>query len=189
LLNVDASVKDTGGEILVGQDFNVNPMSSIIGVKAGDELHILESLEIQTSNTEEMAQEIKRRYPGRRVIMCPDPSANQRRTSAAAGVTDITILQKHGFWVDVAPSAILIVDRVNAVQTMLKDAAGRRRLKIHPRALSLIKALDGQTYKEGTSIPDKGLGLDHPVDALGYLVWQRFNLLVNRATVIREVLI
>jgi hypothetical protein len=47
--------------------------------------------------------------------------------------------------------------------------------------------LDGQTYKEGTSIPDKTLGLDHPVDALGYLVWQRFNLLVSRATVTREV--
>jgi hypothetical protein len=81
----------------------------------------------------------------------------------------------------------LIVDRVNAVQAMLKDATGRRRLRVHPRALALIKALDGQTYKEGTSIPDKTLGLDHPVDALGYLVWQRFNLLVSRATVTREV--
>jgi hypothetical protein len=48
LLNVDASIKDTGGEILIGQDFNVNPMCSIIGVKAGDELHILDALEIQT---------------------------------------------------------------------------------------------------------------------------------------------
>jgi hypothetical protein len=187
--NVDASVKDTGGELLVGQDFNVNPMSSVIGVKVLDELHIIDSLQIQTSNTEEMAQEIKRRYPGRRIVMCPDPSANQRRTSAAAGVTDITILQKHGFWVDVSPHAILIPDRVNAVQAMLKDATGRRRLKIHPDAMPLIRALDGQTYKKDTSIPDKSLGLDHPVDALGYLVWQRFNLLVNRATVIREVLI
>jgi hypothetical protein len=64
---------------------------------------------------------------------------------------------------------------------MLKDATGRRRLIVHPRALALIKALDGQTYKPDTSIPDKSLGLDHPVDALGYLVWQRFNLLTQKA--------
>jgi hypothetical protein len=187
LLNVDASIRDTGAEILIGQDFNVNPMCSVIGVKAGDELHIIDALEIPTSNTEETSTELRRRYPGRKIIICPDPSGNARKTSAAAGQTDFTILQRAGFWVDAPHQAPLIVDRVNAVQAMLKDATGRRRLKVHPRALALIKALDGQTYKEGTSIPDKTLGLDHPVDALGYLVWQRFNLLVSRATVTREV--
>jgi hypothetical protein len=189
LLNVDASIKDTGGEILIGQDFNVNPMCSIIGVKAGDELHILDALEIQTSNTEEAAAELKRRYPNRKVIVCPDPSGNARKTSAAAGQTDFTILQRSGFVVDAPHQAPLVVDRVNAVQAMLKDANGRRRLKVHPRALSLIKALDGQTYKKDTSIPDKTLGLDHPVDALGYLVWQRFNLLVSRSRTTRDFLI
>jgi hypothetical protein len=49
--------------------------------------------------------------------------------------------------------------------------------------------LDGQTYKKDTSIPDKTLGLDHPVDALGYLVWQRFNLLVSRSRTTRDFLI
>ena len=47
-------------------------------------------------------------------------------------------------------------------------------------------SLAGLTYKEGTSIPDKKSGLDHMADALGYLVWQRFNLLATqRATVHR----
>jgi hypothetical protein len=179
--NTDASLKDLGAEILVGMDFNVNPMSAVVGVRAGDELHVLESIEVQTSNTEEMAAELKRKYPNRRFIVCPDPSANQRRTSAAAGVTDITILQKAGFLVDASPSAIGIQDRINSVQTMLSDATGRRRLKVHPNCKPLIKALDGLTYKEGTSIPDKDSGLDHIVDALGYLVWQRFNLLTQKA--------
>lgn len=180
LENVDASIVDNGTELLIGQDFNVNPMCSVIGVKAGDELHIIDALEIPTSNTEETAAELKRRYPNRRIIVCPDPSGNARKTSAA-GQTDFTILQRHGFYVDAPAQAPLIVDRVNAVQAMLKDASGRRRLKVHPRALALIKALDGQTYKPDTSIPDKSLGLDHPVDALGYLVWQRFNMLTQKA--------
>jgi len=34
----------------------------------------------------------------------------------------------------------------------------------------VIKCLAGQTYKEGTQIPDKTSGLDHMNDALGYLV-------------------
>lgn len=182
-LNVDASLTDPGAEILIGQDFNVNPMATVIGVRAGDELHILDALEVQTSNTEEVASEIKRRYPNRVVVVCPDPSGKARKTSAAAGVTDFTILQRHGFRVDAPNQAPLIVDRVNAVQAMLKDASGRRRLKVHPRATLLIRALDGLTYKAGTNIPDKTSGLDHLADALGYLVWQRFNLLYRNIAI------
>ncbi len=180
VLSVDASIVDNGGELLIGQDFNISPMASVIAQKAGDECHVLDALEVQTSNTDEVAAELRRRYPNRKLIVCPDPSAKQRRTSAVAGVTDITILQKYGFQVDASNAAILIPDRVNAVQAMLKDAAGRRRLKVHPRALPLIRALDGQTYKPETSIPDKTGGLDHMADALGYLIWQRFNLLAHR---------
>ncbi len=181
--NIDAALTDPKAELLVGQDFNVNPMATIIGVRAADELHILDALEIPTSNTEEVAAEIRRRYPNRRIIVCPDPSGRARKTSAVAGVTDFTILQRHGFVVDAPHAAPMVVDRINAVQAMLKDAAGRRRIKVHPRATALIRALDGLTYKAGTSIPDKASGLDHLTDALGYLVWQRFNLLhSNRAT-------
>lgn len=185
-LNVSDAVADLGAEILVGMDFNVNPMSCVVGVKAADELHILDSLEVMTSNTEELGAELKRRYPARRMIICPDPAGNQRRSSAPAGQTDITILQRYGFLVDVAHAAILIPDRVNAVQAMLKDASGRRRLKLHPRAKALIRSLDGQTYKKDTSIPDKTGGLDHLNDALGYLVWQRFNLLRQNTAVTRD---
>lgn len=179
--NVDAGIADTGrGEILVGQDFNVNPMASVVGVQMADELHILDSLEIQTSNTEEVAAEIRNRFPGRRIVVCPDPSGNSRQTSARAGETDYTILKRHGFQVDAPRAHPPVVDRINAVQAMLKDATGRRRLRIHPRATALIRSLDGMTYKDGTNIPDKSKGLDHEADALGYLVWQRFNLLAAR---------
>lgn len=180
--NVDEEVADTGAELLVGMDFNVNPMSCVIGVKAADELHILDALQIPTSNTEEVAGELQRRYPGRRIIVCPDPSGNARKTSAVAGETDFTILRRHGFIVDAATKAPLIPDRINAVQKMLRDdeADGRRRLRVHPRAKHLLLALAALTYKEGTSIPDKDKGFDHMPDALGYLIWQRFNLLSTR---------
>lgn len=183
--NLDEAVVDTGAELLVGMDFNVNPMSAVVCVKAADELHVLEALQIKTSNTEEMATELGARYAGRRVIICPDPSGNARKTSAVAGETDFTILRRHGFLLDAAHKAPLIPDRINAVQEMLRDMDGRRRMKIHPRAKALVLSLTGLTYKEDTSLPDKDSGLDHMADALGYLVWQRFNLLSSRRATIR----
>lgn len=178
--NLDAAVADAGGELLIGQDFNVNPMATIIAQRVADECHVLDALEIPTSNTEELATELKHRYPGRRIVVCPDPSGRARKTSAAVGITDFTILERAGFEVRADSRAPLVVDRVNVVQSMLQSADGRRRLRIHPRATKLVRALDGLTYKEHTSQPDKSTGLDHITDALGYLCWQEFNLIHPR---------
>jgi hypothetical protein len=175
--NVDASVEDTGGEILVGQDFNVNPMASVIAVKVGDECHVLDSLEILTSNTDEVCEEIRDRYPNRRVVFCPDPSGKQRRTSAA-GKTDFSIIQSFKFEIRAPNAAPAVRDRENNANAMF--AAGkplRRRVRVHPRAKAYITALKNLTYKEGTSVRDKGSGFDHVCDAGDYVLWQEFNVL------------
>ena len=177
--NVDPTVSDTGAEILVGQDFNVHPMASVIAVRVADECHVLDALEIPVSNTEEVAAELKRRYPNRRIIICPDPSGRARKTSAPVGQTDFTILSRAGFEVRAALAAPAVVDRVNNTQAMLASS-GRRRLRIHPRAKALITGLSNLTYKEGTSIRDKASGFDHVDDALDYLLWQEFNVLTQR---------
>lgn len=178
--NIDEEVEDTGGEILVGMDFNVNPMSAVIAVRAADECHVLAALEVETSNTEEMAAELRARYPNRRVIVCPDPSGKARKTSAPVGQTDFTILQRNGFEVRAPNAAPLVVDRINNAQAMYASGE-RRRIRIHPRAQALITALSNLTYKEGTSQPDKKSGFDHICDAFDYLLWSEFNVLVEAA--------
>lgn len=179
--NIDASVADHGGEVLIGQDFNVNPMATVIGVRVVDELHILDALHVDTSNTSEVASEIRRRYPNRRIIICPDPAGNARHTNAPVGQTDFTILRAAGFEVRAPKAHPLIVDRVNNTQAML-EADGRRRVRIHPRAAILVNGLANMTYKPETSIPDKKGGLDHICDAFGYLLWQEFNVLARRSS-------
>jgi hypothetical protein len=146
--NIWQDVRDYGGELYVGQDFNVNPMASVIAQKVVDECHVLASLEIATSNTEEVATEIRRRYPNRRIIFCPDPAGNQRHTNAAVGETDFTILRRHGFDVRAPHAHPPVVDRINNAQQMLSHG-GRRRVKIHPGASALITGLSNLTYKEG----------------------------------------
>lgn len=170
LLNVSADIVDTGAELLVGFDFNVNPSSAIIGVKSGNQFHVIDEVSIPNGNTELMADAIQRKFPNRRVIAYPDPSGKSRKTSSPVGVTDFSILAAHGFRVLAPNAAPLVVDRNNLCNAMFKNAAGDRRLFIHPRCKQLIKCLDGLTYKQDTNQPDKGLGLDHLPDALAYVI-------------------
>ena len=158
--------------IYVGEDFNVSPGACVIAIKRGDELHIIDDIEIQDSNTELMTKEIRKRYPKNPICIFPDPSGASRKTSAGYGVTDFTILQKAGFQVYNSTSKYSISDRINTVNAALCSADGRRRLLFHNGGSTrrIQKALDGFTYLEGTSIPDPRSPLAHIIDALGYMV-------------------
>ncbi|HUT35809.1 MAG TPA: hypothetical protein VNE39_20145, partial [Planctomycetota bacterium] len=62
-------------------------------------------------------------------------------------------------------------DRYNAVNAALCDAAGRVRLRIHPRCQKLITDLEEVVYQPYTGMPDTSKPeRGHISDALGYLV-------------------
>ena len=163
-------VTDTGGELHVGMDFNVAPMCAVVMVRAGDQWHVIDELVLMHSNTVEMCQEIQSRYPNRSVTVYPDPSGRARKTSAPVGQTDFSIIRDHGFRLVAGKNAPPVADRVNELNAVLCNADGVRRLFAAPKCRETIKALEGLTYKEGTSQPDKSLGLDHITDALGYAI-------------------
>jgi hypothetical protein len=174
--NVDESVRDTGGELLVGMDFNVEPMTATIAVRVVDECHVIDAIEIEVGNTTAMAVELKSRYPGRAIVVCPDPAGKQRRSSAQVGQTDFTILQQHGFTIRAPAAAPAVVDRENNANAMYFDVfTKKRRAKLHPKAAALITALANLTYKDGKR--DKKSRFDHICDAMDYLLWQEFNVL------------
>lgn len=175
--NVDYGVDDYGLPVLVGMDFNVNPMSAVLAQRVVNELHVFDEIEIQNGNTEEMCRELHQRFRDREVVVYPDPSGKSRKTSALIGTTDHSIIRSYGFDLLAPSRAPLIVDRVNEVNALCCNTAGERRLLIHPRCVKTIKSLEGLTYKEGTSIPDKASGLDHMVDGLGYLIHMEFPII------------
>lgn len=153
----------------IGMDFNLDPMSAVVAVKDGEAIKIIDEIVIYGSNTDEIVDEIQQRYPGRRIVVYPDPACRQRKTSAG-GRTDLSILQNAGFAVKVRNSHTAIRDRINSVNARLLSADGERRLFVDPKCKQVIKSLERQTYKEGTNQPDKESGFDHMNDALGYLV-------------------
>ena len=154
----------------IGLDFNVDPMSACVAQIEQDKVYFLDEIVIYSSNTDEMCQEIRDRYGTKiPIFIYPDPACRQRKTSAG-GRTDLSILQNAGFKVKVKFKHPAIRDRVNAVNSRLKDSLGKRHVFISQSCKTLIKGLQRQIYKENTNIPDKEEGFDHMNDALGYLI-------------------
>ena len=158
----------------IGLDFNVDPMCAVVSVIENDRIIVIDEIQIWSSNTNEMVEEIKSRYKNKSVIY-PDPSARQRKTSAG-GLTDLAILKNAGFEVRSRNSAPLVRDRINSVNAKLKNAKGINSLFILKSCKNVIKSIERQIYKEGTHIPDKDSGYDHFNDALGYMVEYNFPL-------------
>jgi len=156
------------GQVHIGMDFNLDPMSAVVMVRKGQVLHVIDEIVMFGSNTDEMASEIKERYNVKNVTIYPDPACRQRKTSAG-GRTDLSILQNAGFNVRVKNAHSAVRDRINAVNSRLRSADGLRHLLVDPRCKKTIESLERQTYKEGTSQPNKD-GFDHMNDALGYAV-------------------
>lgn len=167
-------VEDVNTDVLYcGWDFNIDPMSVVIAVKRGDTLHVIDEIRMYSSNTQETVEEIRSRYPKSKIWAFPDPASRQRKTSAG-GTTDFTILQNAGFVVKAPNSHDPVRDRINAVNSRLKDSTGLIRLTFDPKVKYTIEGLERHTYKEGTSQPDKESGYDHMMDALGYMVSYMF---------------
>ena len=139
---------------------------------------------MHNSNTQEMADEIRRRYPKMKVgdiqgtqrIECfPDPAGSARKTSAG-GATDHNILANAGFAVKAPRAHTPVKDRINALNSRLCSADGKRHLFVDPKCKHTLNSLEKYCYKEGTQVPDKDSGFDHMFDALSYAVDYLFPL-------------
>ena len=168
--NVRQSNIDWSKPLHIGLDFNVDPMSASVAQIEKDTIHFKDEIVIYSSNTDEMVDEIKNRYGSKQKIFCyPDPACRQRKTSAG-GRTDLTILQNAGFNVKCKIKHSPIRDRINAVNSRLKSATGKRHIFVNPSCKIIIRGLQRQIYKENTNIPDKEEGFDHMNDSIGYLI-------------------
>lgn len=170
--HVISSLPSTDREPLrIGVDFNVGNMSAIIGVKLGSSLLVIDEIS-GAHDTDALAQQIKARYPDRRIYIYPDASGGNRSTNASQ--TDIQILESYGMSNQSPRANPPVRDRVAAVQALLENGKGQVRLQVSHTCKRLIECLELQCYTEKGD-PDKDAGHDHMNDALGYLVWREFN--------------
>jgi hypothetical protein len=159
--------------IWIGQDFNVDPMSSVImQPQSSGEIWIVDECILPGSNTQETADELSRRYFKwmRSITLYPDP-AGQQRSTKGRGESDLDILRDSGFTrMRYRRKHPKIADRVNAVNRMFKSADGAIRMRVNSGCKQTINALEQTIYKAGTRDIDKKAGVEHPADALGYCI-------------------
>ena len=161
----------------IGVDFNVGQMSAVIAVRLGKQLLLIDEVS-GAHDTDALAQEIRARFPDRRIYVYPDASGGSRSTNASR--TDIQILESYGFSNQSPKSNPAVRDRVASVQAVLENGKGEVRLQVAKHCKRTIECLELQSYTERGE-PDKDAGYDHMNDALGYLVWREFNPLHQRA--------
>lgn len=156
--------------VFIGMDFNVTPGSAVIGRQTRDGIEIYDEIFIDNSHTQEMIDEIKNRYPTNPITVFPDPAGVQRKTSAG-GNTDIRLLEMAGFTTRYHRQHPLVRDRINSGNSLFfKRPDQTTRFKIDPSCKKTIASLRNWSYKEGTMVPDKDGGWDHPCDALTYMI-------------------
>ena len=170
-------------QLILGTDFNVNPMSCTVMRATKTGLHCLDEIVLNSSNTTELIAEIRNRYPRNPITIYPDPSGVARKTSAN-GNTDIKLLENAGFTVRYHRQHPLVKDRINAANSLFHlrtDAT--TRFYIDAKCRHTIKSLQQFCYKTDSQIPDKDSGFDHMFDALTYAIQYLFPINKEHAVI------
>lgn len=155
------------GTVMVGMDFNVNPMTAVIGYYVDKKFHVTDEIYLQNSDTYKMCDELIRRgYKGAWVY--PDSTGRNRKTS---GKSDHIILKDAGFVVKPTVNPF-VRDRVNNMNRLLRD----KSIIIDPRCKKLIHDLERVVWKSDDLDEGAEKDLTHISDALGYWCWSLDNL-------------
>lgn len=151
-----------------GLDFNVGNSTIVTYVIEDGKLYIVDEV-TGIKNTEEMIRVLKQKYAGREIRVYPDAAGGQAHTNAS--LSDIALLKQAGLQVYHNNKNPRVRDRVNSVISKLMDGNGNISLYINTtQCKSVSKGLEQQTYDSKTGAPDKTMGLDHSLDAMGYVI-------------------
>ena len=181
--HVTDKVKDFGDyeTVHIGVDFNIGIQAAGACAVRNNTIYWIRDFQGAT-NTTELIEIINEVYPKHEIICYPDASGSARKTSAAQGVTDHSLLREAGFTVMTKKTNPTIKDSVNAVNTKLLTAAGGIGMYFHPRAKNLIKSMTNTVYKNIEGSDDVTInksGAEHHSDYVRYLTHFLFPIQQN----------
>lgn len=162
---------ERGEDIHIAIDFNVGIQCSSAWALRGKQLQCIEEFKGHP-DTETLANVIANKYKGHNIYAYPDPSGKARKTSAAVGRTDFSILQSRGIKVLARNKAPAIVDSVNCVNRRLKSAAGDVDMFVHPRCTGVIQSLERTSWVDNNpdlAVINKKEGVEHFSDGVRYI--------------------
>lgn len=171
--------------ILVGCDFNVDPMSWVLCHHYLDlgRLEVFDELWIRGTTTQKSLDLLWDRYKSHDGgwEFYGDATSQARHTSAAQSDYQTIYADKRfrqsGRTVHFPSRNPAVIDRLRSVDALLLNGVGERRLFIDPRCEKLIESLEDSYLKPGTrDLMKSGDEHDvtHPGDGLGYIVHYLF---------------
>lgn len=189
--HTDARYRD-GEELHLGMDFNVLNMNACVFTKretlknsaspynGKPLLHAIAHLH-NITDTPEMIEVIREKYPRSPIHIYPDASG-KNASSKGASTSDLSQLRQAGFHVHAKSKNPRVQDRVNSVNSAFKTGL----VKVNSNACEeLVDSLESQTYNEKTEMPEKTVGssIDDVNDSFGYIVYYIYPLKRNTVTV------
>jgi phage terminase large subunit len=173
-LNVIDVDTPAGGNLLVGMDFNVDPMSAGICHEVGNELHQCDEIIIQNSDTPALCKELLRRYPNHTFTVYPDSSGKSR---SSKGFTDFSLIKEvlgdRLQSLEYPKKNPYLRDRFNSVNAMMCNSVGERKYFVHPRCKETIADYERTTYPY-EDFKRKNPKRTHASDNIGYLIHRRY---------------
>jgi hypothetical protein len=165
-------------EIMWMHDFNYTPLSSAIGVRRGDELHIVDEIVLTSAVARQAAQEFVERYSGhkhKKVVIYGDPAgrAGEPHGQRSNYIEIEELLMSAGWEVSrkVKLKAPSIKDRQNAVRAKILNANGGVSLFVNvAKCPYMHKGLATTQFKEGSAYLEQEGDYQHITTALGYCV-------------------
>lgn len=173
--------------LIIGSDFNVDPMAWIIGQVADNkhDLHIIDELWTRNTNTQQQLDILFQRYGTHKAgfDFYGDATASARKTAASESDyiqirNDKRFNQARVFYPAKNPR---LANRFAACNAAFCNAEGVRRVLVNERCTNLIRDLDNRAYSPGTMEPDDYGDVGHISDALGYVIYKLFPLMMKPA--------
>ena len=169
--NIDNTIEyNPAWPVSIGMDFNVDPMTATLGHIRGDQYLQFGEIYQNHSDTFTMRDAILDMFKGRDIEIFPDSTG--KHESSNAKESDLAILRRARFNVHAHKRPPFIVDRVNAVNSFIKN---RENIKYKINSVKCPKTIndlnkverlaDGRLNKD-----QEKQGLKHITDALGYLI-------------------
>lgn len=184
--------------LLMGMDFNVDPMSTVICQEDRGVVYVLDEISLASSNTQEMCEEFWNRiqpylaereklYAGdvMTIGLYGDAAGTHRHSNATRSDYEIIrefFKQKRDrvkLSENVPKANPPVKDRVIAVNMMFKNGLGKSLLFVHSRCKELIADLREVVWKEGSSTEldkNRDRKRTHMSDALGYLIHRDYRV-------------
>jgi len=155
----------------IGMDFNVNPMSATVSYLENGNLYTFDEIKLMSSNTFNMVDVLKSRYPNKKLLIYPDMSGEHKHTSSS--ISDFAILIKAGFEI--------VRGRINTHKDSLNIvnlAFTKEKIFISENCQNIVLDLEQVVTNEYGQIDKRNPELTHFSDGYRYKIERIYNELI-----------